>query len=233
MPLFDTPAVATVNMLPRLEAVFVDLDGTLVDSIELILRAFEHTAAWHLGYAPSRGEIRRTIGLPLTGVLDGWGAGDGARLVDTYRAYVREHHDRLVRPFPGMVELLGTLRERGYRLGIVTAKSRPQAELAFRLCALEPLVDVTVAFEDTTEHKPLPGPLLEAARRLGVAPSRAAYIGDAVTDITAARAAGMVAVAVTWGAGEPAELRAALPDILAPDVATLLAHLPPIDYSTG
>lgn len=213
------------------DAVFVDLDGTLVDSLELILRAFEHTTSLHLGQSPSRADIRRTIGLPLASVLDRFAGGAGASLVETYREYVREHHDRLVRPCPGMLDLLALLRRRGYRLGIVTAKSRVQAELAFRLCALEPLVDVTVAFEDTTEHKPHPAPLLEAARRIGVAPTRSLYLGDAIGDVVAARAAGMVAVAVTWGAGDPDDLRAAAPDFVIADPAELLAHLPPIDYS--
>lgn len=215
-----------------IEAVFIDLDGTLVDSLELIFRAFEHATAVHLGHSPARSEIRRTIGLPLTSVLDRFARGAGGPLVATYREYVRVHHDRLVRPCRGMLDLLAVLRRRGYRLGIVTAKSRPQAELAFRLCALEPLVDVTVAFEDTAEHKPHPAPLLEAARRIGVAPARALYLGDAVGDIVAARAAGMDAVAVTWGAGDPEDLRAAAPDLMVANPAELLAHLLPIDYSS-
>lgn len=224
------PALTSLHSR-RVEAVFVDLDGTLVDSLELILRAYEHTTTLHLGQSPSRADIRRTIGLPLATVLDRFAGGAGGPMVETYREYVREHHDRLVRPCPGMLDLLAVLRQRGYRLGIVTAKSRPQAELAFRLCALEPLVDVTIAFEDTTEHKPHPAPLLEAARRVGVAATRALYLGDAVGDIVAARAAGMVAVAVTWGAGDPVDLRAAAPDLTVADPAELLAYLPAIDYS--
>ncbi len=212
---------------PHCSAVLFDLDGTLIDSVELIVRSFLHATAVHLGASPPRAAILATIGRPLEPVLEGLAPGRGALLLATYRAYTREHHDALVRPFPGAVELLRALWERGYRLGIVTSKSRPQAELAFRLCALEPLVDVTVCAEDAPRLKPAADPLLLAASRLAVAPMNCLYVGDTVHDLGAARAAEMASAAVLWGAGACEELAALSPDLWLTEPLALLDHCPP------
>ena len=87
------------------------------------------------------------------------------------------------------------------------------------------LVDVVAALEDTTRHKPSPDPLLHAAAALGVEPATCVYVGDAAVDMVAARAAGMGAVAVTWGAGEREALSATGPDAVVETVGDLTAYL--------
>lgn len=204
-----------------------DLDGTLIDSVELIVRAFAHTLLTHTGAATGRAAIVATIGRPLVAVLEELAPGRGAALAETYRAYVRAHHDALVRPFPGALDTLRELRARGYRLGIVTAKARPQAALAFRLCALEPLVDVTICLEDAARPKPAPDPLLAAAARLRARPADCLYVGDSAHDLLAARAAGMGGAAAAWGAGTPEALLALAPDLWLTEPLALLPHCPP------
>ena len=211
----------------HLQAVLFDLDGTLVDSVESIVRSFTHATQSLLGTTVPREAIVATIGRPLEPTFEALAPGRGAELLQTYRAYLNEHHDALVRAFPGTIELLAELRGRGYALGIVTAKSRMQAELSFRLCALEPLVEVTICHEDAERHKPAPDPLLAAARRLGLPPAACLYVGDSVFDLMAARAAGMASAAVTWGAGTLADLEAQAPELIVHAPAELLAHCPP------
>ena len=204
-----------------------DLDGTLVDSVESIVRSFTHATQSLLGTVVPREAIVATIGRPLEPAFEALAPGRGAELLQTYRAYLNEHHDALVRAFPGTIELLAELRGRAYALGIVTAKSRMQAELSFRLCALEPLVEVTICHEDAERPKPAPDPLLAAARRLGLSPAACLYVGDSVFDLLAARAAGMASAAVTWGAGTLADLEAQAPELIVHEPAELLAHCPP------
>ncbi|HEX5503444.1 MAG TPA: HAD-IA family hydrolase [Thermomicrobiales bacterium] len=216
------------SLVTRRSALLFDLDGTLVDSVELIVRAFQHTAARRLGRPFDRAAIVATIGRPLPAVLEELAPGAGESLLAAYRAFVVEHHDALVRAYPGAVEALVALRARGYRLGIVTAKGRAQAELAFRLCRLTPLVDVAICHEDAPRHKPAPDPLLAAAARLGLPPGACCYVGDSVFDLVAARAAGMASVAVTWGAGLPADLAAERPGALVHDFAALLDRFPAV-----
>ncbi len=191
------------------------------------MRSFTHATQSLLGTTVPREAIVATIGRPLGPIFEALAPGRGAELLRTYRAYLNEHHDALVRAFPGAIELLAELRGRGYALGIVTAKSRMQAELSFRLCALEPLVEVTICHEDAERHKPDPAPLLAAARRLRLPPAVCLYVGDSVFDLVAARAAGMASAAVTWGAGTLADLEAQAPELIVHEPAELLAYCPP------
>jgi pyrophosphatase PpaX len=120
-------------------------------------------------------------------------------LVATYREHNEPLHDEL-EAFWEVVDVLPRLRAQGRRLGIVTAKRRLTAQLAFdRLPGLESNFDVVIGSEDTERHKPEPDPILEALRRLEATPAEAAYVGDSPFDIRAAKAAGVFAVAVAWG----------------------------------
>lgn len=221
----DEPSAA-VPPPPRPSALLFDLDGTLIDSVELIVRSYQHSTALHLGQPLAREAIVPTIGLSLEAILEGLAPGRGPVLVATYREYMRANHDTLVRPHAGALATLRDLRERGYRLGIVTSKGRPAASLAFRRWALDTLVDVTVCAEDAPRTKPAPDPLLVAADRLGVAPGRCGYVGDASHDLVAAHAAGMRAIAAPWGAGTRDELAAATPHLWLEALTDLLRHYP-------
>jgi pyrophosphatase PpaX len=98
-----------------------------------------------------------------------------------------------------MEDVIVRLHADGVRLGVVTAKLRATAELAFRRLEVGHLFEVLVGGDETEGHKPSPDPLLLAARRMGVDPIDCAYVGDSPFDIRAAKAAHMYAVAVTWG----------------------------------
>jgi pyrophosphatase PpaX len=207
-------------------AILFDLDGTLIDSVELIVRSYQHATTIHLGEPLAREAIVPTIGLSLEAILEGLAPGRGPTLVETYREYMRANHDLLVRPYDGVLETLRALRERGYRLGIVTSKGRPAATLAFLQWALDAHVDATICAEDAPRTKPAPDPLLAAAAHLGVEPAQCCYIGDTPHDLIAAHAAGMGAIAVPWGAGTREALAAAQPDLWLEVMGDLLDHFP-------
>ena len=95
--------------------------------------------------------------------------------------------------------VLGELRDRGHRLGVVTAKRRVTVDLAFARIPIEHLFEIVVGGDETTEHKPHPAPLLLALERLGATPEEAAYVGDSPFDMQAAKAGGLYAIGVSWG----------------------------------
>ena len=113
----------------------------------------------------------------------------------------------------------------GVTCAVATSKRRETARIALVGVGIDHLVDVVAALEDTTNHKPAPDPLLHAAATLGVDPAGCVYVGDATVDVLAAKAAGMSAVAVTWGAGEREALAATHPDALVDTVPDLAAYL--------
>jgi pyrophosphatase PpaX len=191
--------------------VLFDLDGTLIDSIELILASHRHATLEVLGESPSDDVLRQGIGVPLLTQMRTLDESRADALVTAYRSFNHRMHDELLRPYEGLLELCATLREEGAVLGVVTSKSLPVVEMAFARLAFGPLLDVVVTSDQTEHHKPRPEPILEALRRLGRDTSGACYVGDSPFDLQAAHAAGVDAIGVGWGAFTADELRAEHP----------------------
>jgi len=211
-----------------------DLDGTLIDTTELILQSFAHAFDAHLpGRLPTRADLISTFGRSLPAALLDLailnGAADPERLADemltTYRDFQKVHHDTLIQPFDGIAEMLAALDARGYRLGVVTSKMQHFARRGMRIFDLEKYFDVAVFHDDVTRHKPDPEPLLEAARRAAVDPRNAFYIGDSIHDVVAGRAAAMTTVAVLWGPFERDVLEGVQPAHIVTKPDDLLALL--------
>jgi len=183
----------------RFPVVLFDLDGTVVDSGAIILASMRHAAREVLGIEPPDEELMAAVGGPgLEAQMRALAPDRVEELVTVYRAHNEPLHDELV-CCDGIDDVLVRLRDEGRRLGIVTAKRRVTVELAFASVPLGHLFEVVVGGDETQRHKPHPEPLLLAAKRMGADPDECAYVGDSPFDVRSAKAAGMHAVAVTWG----------------------------------
>ena len=206
---------------PRWPYVVFDLDGTVVNTIPLIIASYEH-AMWDvLGEHTSAEEARGWIGQTLYATFHARHPAHAQQLIDSYVTWNAEHMPELLEDFPGTPELLDALAAAGVVTGVATSKRRVSAERTLRYAGLDGRLPVTVAMEDTDVHKPRPEPLLLALESVGGRPEQAAYVGDAVVDVRAAKAAGMTAIAVSWGAARRDDLAAATPDHLVDTVAEL------------
>ena len=212
---------------PRWPTVLFDLDGTLADTIPLIVASYQHAFREVLGQEVDERRARAWIGRPLLPALLEESPTHGHALDEAYRTWNLAHTERLLRSYAGVPALLRVLGSAGVRLGVVTSKRLATAEVAMRGVEIDGLIDVLATLESTSEHKPAPAPLLHAAAGLGVDPAECAYVGDATVDVLAARAAGMASIAVTWGAGERAALVDAGADHVVDTVAALEALLLP------
>jgi pyrophosphatase PpaX len=183
----------------RYPVVLLDLDGTVIDTGAIILASMRHAAETVIGRQYSDEQLLAAVGGP--GLEAQMHALDPSRVDELVRVY-REHNEPLhdtIAACHGMEEVLATLKERGHRLGIVTAKRRLTVDLAFARVPIEHLFDAVVGGDETLEHKPHPAPLLLALERLLARPEDAAYVGDSPFDMQAAKAAGMFAIGVAWG----------------------------------
>lgn len=217
------------GLLPRWETVFFDLDGTLADTIPLIIASYQHAFREVLGVEVEEAAARSWIGRPLLPALLEEAPEHGHELDRVYREWNLANTERLIRAYPGIPGLLDRLGEAGARTAVVTSKRRETAALALEHVGISGRIEVVAGLEDTTAHKPDPAPLRHGARILGVDPAACVYVGDATVDILAARAAGMAAVAVTWGAGLRADLAAVEPERVCESVEELLEVLLPAD----
>jgi pyrophosphatase PpaX len=210
----------------RFQTVLFDLDGTVVDSGAIILASMRHATQEVLGRDYSDEELMQTVGGPgLEAQMRALAPDQVDRLVTVYRAHNEPLHDSL-EACVGMEDVLAQLHEEGRRLGIVTAKRRATVDLAFANVPLGHLFQAVVGGDETERHKPDPEPLLLGAERLGADPAATAYVGDSPFDVRAAQAAGMFAVAVTWGRiHDRARLEAEQPDAVVDAAEDLLGVL--------
>jgi pyrophosphatase PpaX len=204
-------------------AVLFDLDGTLIHSIEHIIACWQHTVRTSLGREISREEVLPTLGRALLECFEEIAPGRSLEMREVYRAYQKSTHDSDVTLVAGTHGALQRLRSSGFRLGVVTSKGIVVATEGLKLFDLTPYFDVLVTYEDTERHKPHPDPLFVASERLGIEPANLVYVGDAVFDILAGKAAGTGTVGVTWGAGKREELEDAGADHIIESMETLPA----------
>ena len=211
----------------RFPVVLFDLDGTLVDSGPIILASYRHATRSVLALDVPDAELMALVGGPgLVEQMRRFSEERTEELVRVYRAHNEPLHAGLL-AFPGIEDALRALKAQGRRLGVVTAKRKPTVELAFAAVPIGDLFDVLVGSEDTERHKPEPEPILRALELLGASAGDAAYVGDSPYDISAARAAGVHAIWVSWGGihDEQRILEGERPDAIVHTAEELLAAL--------
>ncbi|HEX9885443.1 MAG TPA: HAD hydrolase-like protein, partial [Longimicrobiales bacterium] len=130
--------------------VLFDLDGTLADTVPLILRCYRHTMTRHLGAPPPDEEWLRGIGRPLRDQLVEFARDDeeAAGMLDTWVTFQRTVHDAMVRPFPGAGEVVHALKARGALVGVVTSKRDEMARRTLDHLGLLDAMDVLVTADD-------------------------------------------------------------------------------------
>jgi pyrophosphatase PpaX len=217
--------VASISRV-RFETVLFDLDGTVIDSGTMILASFRHATQTVLRREiPDEELVAAVGGTTLPEQMERLDPDRADELVRVYREHNGPLHQDL-ETCAGMLDVLDTLRLEGRNLGIVTSKRRASIELAFDVLPLRDYFAAVVATEDTQRHKPEPDPILLVLDRLGATADGAAYVGDAPFDVQAAKAAGVAAVAVTWGGIHSRErLERERPDALVDTTEELLAAL--------
>ncbi|MES2714219.1 MAG: phosphoglycolate phosphatase [Pseudomonadota bacterium] len=190
-----------------------DLDGTLIDSAPDLAGAANDLRAAH-GLAPlPSAALRPMVGAGargMVGIAFGVLPGD-ARFEGLKDAFLARYAERLLHStqvFDAMQPVLDRLDAAGLPWGIVTNKAMRFTAPLVEGLGLAQRARVVIAGDTTPHAKPHPEPLLEAARRLGVAAGACAYIGDDHRDMQAGRAAGMATLAAAWGylgQGEPVQ----------------------------
>ncbi len=182
-----------------IKLVIFDLDGTLIDSMDLVVETFRITAE-ALGIPIDLSKVRKSIGLPGRQIL--------ARAVlkpiseketDEFLRRRSELHNRLIakiRLFPDTISTLEKLREKGYLIAIASSNKRKRLERILSVKNLDQYVSVTVSYEDVDKPKPHPDMVLKAVELAGVKTQEAIMVGDTVYDVEAAKRAGVISVLI-------------------------------------
>ena len=178
--------------------ILFDLDGTLLNTNELIIESFLHILGEKFPGKYDRDAVIPFLGPPLHETFDAIDPTLTESLTAAYRAWNIENHDEMVTPFDGVVETLHKLKEQGYKLAVVSTKRRDMIERGLQLMKCETMFGTIVGFEDVTYTKPNPEPIELALKRLNVEKEDALMIGDNLHDILGGQSAGVDTAAVAW-----------------------------------
>ena len=219
---------------PRM--ILIDVDGTLVDSVPDLAYCVDELMK-ALG-RPVHGEakvrnwvgngVERLVRRALIGQLDGEPPDeDYARAYPIFLELYAENTSKRSRLYPGIREGIDWLKSQGYLLGCVTNKAAQ-----FTLPLLEDLgvrdeFGIVVSGDTLPVKKPDPAPLLHAARHFGVTADESLMVGDSVSDVKAARAAGFQIVCMSYGYNHGVDIRTAHPDAVVDSLVELRGLLPP------
>ena len=182
----------------KIDTVLFDLDGTLIDTNELIISSFLHTLEHFYPGSYLRDDVLPFIGPSLQETFEKLNPERFEDMIEMYRDYNKSNHDLLVKEFEGVNETVETLQKKGYKLGIVTTKRSDVVEMGLKLTGLDQYFNVVVALDDVAKPKPDPEPVNMALRLLDSAPERAIMVGDNHHDILAGKNAGTATAAVEW-----------------------------------
>ncbi|MFC4775685.1 pyrophosphatase PpaX [Paenibacillus sp. GCM10023252] len=185
--------------MTTIRTMLFDLDGTIMDTNELIIRSFIDSLQGVVPEGFSRDHIIPSMGQPLTAQMQLFsGLEEVSHLVAAYREVNLRLHDDLVEAFPYVNEVLRHLHESGIQIGVVTTKMRLTTERGLKFVGLDKFVDCIVTIDDVTNPKPHPEPVQQAIELLGADPATTLMVGDSTVDILSAEAAGAVSVGVAW-----------------------------------
>lgn len=220
------------NIHPQM--VLIDLDGTLVDSVPDL--AYCVDAMMPQLSMPARGEakVRHWVGngverLVKRALLDSLEGEPEQMLLDKalpiFMALYKENVSQRSRLYPGVKEGLNFLRGAGYKLGCITNKAAAFTEPLLKDLGIFDYFQIVVSGDTLPVKKPDPLPLLHAARFFRVEPGRALMVGDSISDVKAARAAGFQVICVSYGYNHGLDIRDAHPDAVIDSLAQLAGLL--------
>ncbi|MDH5181160.1 MAG: phosphoglycolate phosphatase [Gammaproteobacteria bacterium] len=225
-------------MIKQPKMILIDVDGTLVDSVPDLAWCVDEMMK-QLGM-PVHGEakVREWVGngverltrRALIGKLDG--EPDDALFEKAYPIFLdlyAENTSKRSKLYPGVAEGVAYLKEAGYKLGCVTNKAAQFTEPLLKDLGVSDYFEIIISGDTLPQKKPDPMPLLHAAKFFGVEPDHALMLGDSVSDVKAARAAGFQIVCMSYGYNHGKDIREANPDLVIDSMVELRDILPVLE----
>ncbi|MFS0647106.1 pyrophosphatase PpaX [Siminovitchia sp. 179-K 8D1 HS] len=209
-------------MNKQITTLLFDLDGTLLDTNELIVTSYLHTFEQFFPGRFKREDVMPFLGPPLIDAFKSVDRDKAEEMVKIYRKFNMEKHDLLVQEFEGVYETIRTLHENGMKMAIVSTKIRKTVVKGLKLTNLDEFFDVIITLDDVEKAKPDPEPLLKALDALEAEPREAIMIGDNYHDILGGKNAGTYTCGVAWSLKGKDYLEQYKPDFMLEKMPDLL-----------
>ncbi|WP_174728714.1 pyrophosphatase PpaX [Mesobacillus harenae] len=206
----------------QVNTVLFDLDGTLIDTNELIISSFLHTLEHYYPRQYKREDVYAFIGPSLWETFGKMNPEQVDEMIAMYREHNLANHDLIVKEFTGVYETVRTLKENGYKLAIVSTKISDTIYKGLKLTGLDEFFEVVIGLDHVTNEKPDPEPVYKALGLLNSKPEEAIMVGDNYHDILAGKNAGTKTAGVAWSLKGRDYLAEFKPDFMLENMADLL-----------
>ncbi len=199
----------------KITTLLFDLDGTLIDTNELIITSFLHTLEQYFPGQYQQQDVLPFLGPTLYDTFSKLNPDKVDEMSHVYRTFNKAKHDSFVKEFPGVYDTMKQLKEAGFKMGIVTSKMSDVAIMGMKLTKIDPFFDTIVASEHIENPKPDPEAIYKALEELGSSPDEAIMVGDNGSDILAGKNAGVrTTVGVSWSIKGREHVRSFEPDYI-------------------
>ena len=180
-----------------------DLDGTLLDTLNDLAASTNHALRQHGMPEHTTDEVRRMVGNGVAKLIEravpqGLDNPDYEQVLADFKAHYSVHSMDTTRPYPGIEELLHTLKQQGKRLAVVSNKFCTATEALCRHFFGD-TIEVAIGESERIRKKPAPDAVIEAMRRLNAHTENTVYVGDSEVDVATAHNSGLPCISVTWG----------------------------------
>jgi pyrophosphatase PpaX len=209
----------------KITTILFDLDGTLIDTNELIITTYLHTLEKYYPSKYQREDVLPFLGPTLHEAFGSIDPDQVEEMILEYRTFNIANHDRLVKEFIGVTETVRTLKEKGYKLGVVTTKRHDVTMKGLRLMNLEPFFEVIITYDHVSKTKPDPEPIFKALEQLDALPEETMMVGDNYHDILAGKNAGTVTAGCAWSIKGREYIAKYEPDYILENMVELLTIL--------
>ncbi|WP_409302687.1 pyrophosphatase PpaX [Peribacillus sp. SCS-155] len=212
-------------MNSEITTLLFDLDGTLINTNDLIIASFTETLNHYYPDQYTRNDILPFIGPTLHDTFYSIDAERVDEMITRYREHNIKNHDDMVTEYEGVFETIQYLYDAGYKLGIVTTKKRDVVLKGLSLTKLDQFFEVIVSLDEVEKAKPDPEPILKALQQLGSNPEESIMVGDNYHDVLAGKNAGTKTAGVAWTIKGREYLQEFNPDYMLDDMGDLLTIL--------
>lgn len=185
--------------MKTIDTILFDFDGTIMDTNDMILGSWQHTFRTLAGHEADADMLVKTFGEPLGKTMEKFFPDvPKEESLEIYRSYQRDRFCDMIKLFPGIVELLEILRERNYKIGLVTSRLLNTTMQGLEAFDIKKYFNAILTADDTPLHKPDPAPINLTLEKLGSDKDSAVMLGDTMFDIMCARNAGVTSILVAW-----------------------------------